>query len=78
MAFSEEVVKEAWSRAGGQCECARRTHSHFYIPCGKQLDWKMRGKAGQGGWEAHQVFVSGGDGLKNCEIRCWSCHDTIL
>ncbi|MDO8716439.1 MAG: HNH endonuclease [Dehalococcoidales bacterium] len=77
MAFTESVVKQAWERAGGQCECRRRTHSHFYIPCGKQLRWEVRGKASQGGWESHQTRVGGGDTLENCEILCWQCHDTI-
>ncbi len=77
MAFAESVVKQAWERAGGQCECRRRTHSHFYIPCGKQLRWEVRGKASQGGWESHQTRIGGGDTLENCEILCWQCHDTI-
>ena len=77
MAFTESVVKQAWERAGGQCECRRRTHSHFYIPCGKQLRWEIRGKSNQGGWESHQTRIGGGDTLENCEILCWQCHDTI-
>ena len=77
MAFTESIVKQAWERAGGQCECRRRTHSHFYIPCGKQLRWEVRGKASQGGWESHQTRIGGGDTLENCEILCWQCHDTI-
>ena len=78
MAFASDTVKKAWERAGGQCECLRRTHSHFYTPCGKQLAWEMRGKAARGGWEAHQSKIAGGDGLDNCEVLCWDCHDTIL
>ena len=77
MAFTESIVKQAWERSGGQCECRRRTHSHFYIPCGKQLRWEVRGKASQGGWESHQTRIGGGDTLENCEILCWQCHDTI-
>jgi len=72
MAFSEEVVKQAWERAGGQCECRRRTHSHFYTPCGKVLIWENRGKGGSGGWEAHHVTTSD-DVLSNCEILCSDC-----
>ena len=78
MAFAESVVKQAWEKSGGQCECRRRTHSHFYIPCGKQLRWEIRGKASQGGWEAHQAMIGGGDALENCEILCWQCHGSIF
>ena len=76
MAFAESVVKQAWERASGQCECTRRTHSHFYIPCGKQLVWEMRGKVERGGWEAHHTGVVGGDVLSNCLVLCWDCHET--
>jgi len=72
MAFSEEVVRQAWERTGGQCECQKRTHSHFYTPCGKVLAWQKRGEEGSGGWEARQA-VFGSDTLSNCEILCSAC-----
>jgi hypothetical protein len=74
MAFSEETILEAWKRANGQCECDKRTHSHFRVPCFKPLSWKDRGTAVRDGWEAHRITLSGGDGLYNCQILCWSCH----
>jgi hypothetical protein len=78
MPFSEEVVAQAWERSGGQCECRRKTHSHFYIPCGKQLVWANRGKVGHGGWEVRHVTSYGGDMLSNCEILCWDCHESTF
>lgn len=75
MSFSESVIKQAWERSGGQCECMKQTHSHFYTPCGKTLVWENRGGVGSGGWEAHHVHISGGDALFNCEILCRSCHE---
>jgi len=75
MEFPENVVKQAWERAGGQCECRRRTHSHFYTPCGKVLVWENRGKEGRGGWEAHHITIDGGDVFSNCEILCSDCSD---
>jgi hypothetical protein len=78
MAFPEEVVKQAWERSGGQCECQRRTHKHFYIPCGKSLAWKKRGQVGTEGWEAHHVTSFGGDTLSNCEILCWECNEATF
>ncbi len=74
MPFSDEVVRKAWSRAGGKCECRRKTHGHRYTRCGKQLVWGNRGRSGRGAWEAHHKSASGGDGLSNVEILCWDCH----
>lgn len=76
MAFSDDVVKQAWERAGDQCECIKRTHSHFRTPCGKQLVWKNRGGPGPGGWQANHINISNGDILSNCEIICSACHDS--
>ncbi len=78
MAFQDDVVKKAWQRSNGQCECMRRSHSHFYTPCRKQLTWENRGKPGRGGWEAHHKATTGGDIIDNCEILCWECHDSIF
>ncbi len=78
MPFPEDVVRETWERAGVQCECRRRTHSHFYIPCGKPLVWGNMGRAGHGGWDAHNITSFAGDVLSNCEILCWDCYDVIF
>jgi len=75
MAFSEEILKEAWERAGGQCECMRRTHRHFYTPCGRSLKWSARGEVTEGGWEARYVDALAGDAASNCEILCMECND---
>lgn len=75
MPFSEEVVRQAWENAGGQCQCKRQGHPHFYIPCGKPLVWEKRGKPGWGGWEAHHKDSFKGDGLDNCEILCYTCNE---
>jgi hypothetical protein len=77
MAFSEQTILDAWQRANGQCECERRTHSHFRVPCFKTLSWKSRGIGARDGWEAHRVTFSGGDGLHNCEILCWDCYKAV-
>lgn len=76
MAFSEDVVFDAWNRAGGRCECTRATHRHFGR-CAKELVWFYRGKEVPGGWEAHHkssVDAGGDDNLRNCEILCHACH----
>ncbi len=80
MAFSDETVRQAWQRAGGKCECTRKTHSHSGR-CNKTLSWGNRGRSGMGAWEAHHrtSAESGGtDALSNCEILCWDCHSGTL
>lgn len=74
MAFPDSVVEDAWRRAGGRCECRRRSHSHPYVRCNKELVWNNRGREGRGRWEAHHRSSTGGDTLSNCEILCWDCH----
>jgi len=44
MAFSDEVVAQAWRRASGKCECRRTMHNHSYVRCNKELVWENRGR----------------------------------
>ena len=41
MAFSDEVVLKAWKRAGGRCQCRRRSHGHSYGRCNKELVFRI-------------------------------------
>lgn len=79
MPFSEEIVKKAWERAKGKCECTRITHNnHSDRCCNKTLCFDNRGKDGErGAWEAHHKTAAVSDGkdtLSNCEILCMDCH----
>ena len=71
MAFSDEVKKEAFKRAGGKCE-----------RCKKELVWENNGReTGRGAWEAHHktsVDSGGSDALSNCLVLCWECHKNTL
>ena len=82
MAFSDDVVRIAWYRAGARCECGRSGCGHVSWKCGKLLNWNSRGSDyALGGWEAHhKVAVSSGgsDALSNCEILCIPCHKKTL
>ncbi len=76
MTFSEEVIKTAWTRAGGRCECNRSKCGHVG-KCRKTLMWEHRGKETEYGWEAHHILsvdAGGSDTLDNCEILCQECH----
>jgi len=77
MAFSEATLKEAWEKAGGQCECSRRTHRHFYTPCGRSLKWAKRGEDIEGGWAAREIDSFAGDTASNCLIICMECYQAI-
>ena len=78
MAFSDETIQGAWSRAGGRCECRRRIHEHGYSRCNKQLVFASRGRSKRGAWEAHHTSRTGGDVLSNCEILCSDCHSLAV
>ena len=77
MPFPDEVVREAWERAKGQCQCDKISHAkHYGEPCPNKLVWENRGSEDEGGWEAHHVSaMGGGDTLMNCEILCWTCFE---
>jgi 5-methylcytosine-specific restriction endonuclease McrA len=77
MAFSEDVVKEAWKRSGGRCECKREQHGHTGR-CYKELKLESRGKESEYGWEAHHIAAGGPDTVSNCEILCQKCHKATV
>ena len=76
MAFSEPVIKEAWKRSGGRCECTRLTHGHAGR-CPNILVWEAQGnKVQPGSWSAHHRVpeaAGGSDPIDNCEIMCARC-----
>ena len=68
MAFTEDVVKNAFDRVNGYCQV-----------CGKKLVYASRGSAqGRGGWEARHikpVLEWGKDEVRNCMIVCMECYN---
>jgi hypothetical protein len=78
VAFSENVIEQAWKRAGGKCECRRWSHHHNVVRCGKELVRANRGIEGQGRWDARRIDQTGGDTLSNCEILCADCYKQAL
>jgi hypothetical protein len=75
MVIADDVIKQVWERASGQCECQKRTHAHFYVPCAKPLVWENRGKKGWGGWNIKKMDENGADSAANCEAVCMTCYD---
>jgi len=74
VSFSEYIIKEAWLRSGGKCECTRQIHGHVGR-CGKRLLEIYRGDMdSESGWEARSKSGSYTD-VSDCEILCWDCQE---
>ncbi len=78
LGFSDDVILQAWQRAGGRCQCELKGCGHTGR-CNKSLVWENRGKEGKrGAWEAHHITAqsakSSTDTLSNCRILCLDCH----
>lgn len=65
----DSMLRDAWLRAEGFCECRNTGHGHER-PCGQFLIWQERGETGRGGWEAWQSERRHG----SCEILCAPCY----
>lgn len=74
--FSEDIIKQAWKRSGGQCECLRSTHGH-QNRCQNLLKYENRGFEGKGSWDSHRRIPAGGESFYNCEILCGPCYKKI-
>jgi hypothetical protein len=71
--FPLMVVEQAWERACGQCECRHAVHGH-HIPCGRKLEFGMRGVNESGGWEIHAKNRNESPTLANSEVQCFRCY----
>ena len=72
MVFADSVLREAWRRAGGRCECKRTAHDH-YGRCNEQLVWESRGREGHGKWVEHSKSGLYEDSVSDCQILCRNC-----
>jgi len=74
MAFSHEILLQAWARSGAHCECQREGHGHEGR-CGHALLWTLRGSTSTaGGWDAVHRTSWGTDVLAECMIICTECQ----
>ena len=76
MVFSDEIIKRAWARARGRCECTNAEHCHPDMRCGQLLLWANRSGSEDDAWEAHSKSYScdqESDSLSKCEILCRDC-----
>ncbi len=77
--FSEEIVRAAFERCGGQCECDLNGCGHVAGYCPQLFTYEDRATSDREGWQAHHIVPVSENGpaiLQNCQILCMSCHVT--
>jgi len=77
--FTEDVVKSAFERCGGQCECELRGCGHVG-ECPQIFRYEDRATSERTGWQAHHkipVSENGPATVENCQILCTDCHTTV-
>jgi len=73
-AADDEMVRKAWERSRGQCECAHQSCSHPLHPHGKPLSWDDRDKANSAhGWGVYKASTSANNSADNYQILCHEC-----
>jgi hypothetical protein len=72
--FTEAIIRQAWLRSGGRCECTKQTHTHIGR-CNRKLLELYRGDDETiYGWEAQSKSGTYKD-LDDCEIVCLDCQE---
>lgn len=71
--FSADVVKAAFIRSDGECECTEGHHKHSGI-CNNMIIFNMRGMDLPGGWEAYRPECDRPPDAGNCRIICMDCY----
>ncbi len=68
MAISEKILRAAWERSGGRCECRNERHG-YGERCSHSLLWNMRGaESAVGAWSPVRRTTWGTDVLANMEL----------
>jgi hypothetical protein len=70
-----EIIRKAWDRAGGKCECTATGHNHNSTRCNQPLIWHNMGKVGIGAWEAQNDSAKYMTNVDYCKIICWNCNN---
>ncbi len=77
MSFPDNIVKQAWIRSSGRCECTNANHEHIGR-CNRRLLELYRGDIGTNwGWEACSRSEKYLKDPSDCEILCWECQDEV-
>lgn len=73
VSFSADVVKAAFIRSDGECECTKSNHKHSGR-CNNLITYNMRGMDLPGGWEAYKINSECPPIIGNCRIICMDCY----
>lgn len=71
--FPADVVKAAFIRSDGECECVNSNHNHSGR-CNNLMTYNMRGMDLPGGWEACIINRDSPPVASNCRIICIDCY----
>jgi peptide deformylase len=73
-AADDNLVRIAWERSRGQCECTDPGCGHASHPHGKQLNWDDRGKTNSPqGWAVYETNGSANASPDSRQILCHEC-----
>jgi hypothetical protein len=70
--FPADVVKAAFIRSDGECECVKSNHKHSGR-CNNLITFNMRYIDMPNGWEACQIDTAKPAVASNCRIVCMEC-----
>jgi hypothetical protein len=74
--FPADVIKAAFIRSDGECECTDSNHNHSGR-CNKLITYHMRGLSLPGGWEVCRVNPERPPDVANCRILCMDCYTAV-
>ena len=74
----DTVLRQAWQRSEGKCQCTRIDHGHPYVRCNKRLVWERQDKLVPGGWRIRKRIGYGKNATSACEILCWECFQKAI
>lgn len=77
MILDKDLVKQAWQRCDGACECKRIGCQHPGGRCSNTLDEKMFRDDEESGWYVRPINEFGPAKLFNIEVVCSECFNKL-
>ena len=77
MIFDRELVKQAWARSSGMCECKRIGCQHPGGRCTNAIEEKKFNEDEVGGWYVRPINEFGPEKLFNVEAVCAECFNKV-
>ena len=77
MILDRDLVKQAWTRSSGLCECKRIGCQHTGGRCNTPLEEKAFREDEGSGWYVRPINEFGPAKLFNVEAVCSECHNKL-